>query len=190
MAFYDRKHKEKIQQIEQIWKNLHSLEDLAKCYGINDIFQDNGAKILQQIIYMNMQIIPGREGNDAISEKGIEWEMKSINIETSASGFSTNHHTNQTIINKYRKVPWSFAIYQGLHLLEIYVLSPQMLEPIYKHWEEKLKIMTHLNNPKISLKFVKENGIKIYPIDKECPINPEEAIAQLQPTLSNQQNHH
>lgn len=186
MAFYDNEHKKRIKQIEQLWQNLHALEELAKSYGINDIFQDNGAKILQQIIYMNMQIIPGREGNDAVSETGIEWEMKSINIETSASGFSTNHHTNQTIIEKYRKVPWSFAIYQGLHLLEIYVLSPIRLEPIYKHWEEKLKTMTHLNNPKIPIKFVRENGVKIYPITPTNPINPEEAVALNQPSPLNQ----
>lgn len=186
MAFYDSKHKDRIKLIEQLWQNLHALEELAKKYGINDIFQDNGAKILQQIIYMNMQIIPGREGNDSVSESGIEWEMKSINIETSASGFSTNHHTNQTIIDKYRKVPWSFAIYQGLHLLEIYVLSPKTLEPMYKHWEDKLKTMSHLNNPKIPIKFVRENGIRIYPIDKTNPINPEEAVAQLQSSPLNQ----
>ena len=186
MAFFDTEHKSRIKQIEQLWQNLHALEELAKKYGINDIFQDNGAKILQQIIYMNMQIIPGREGNDSVSESGIEWEMKSINIETSASGFSTNHHTNQTIIDKYRKVPWSFAIYQGLHLLEIYVLSPKTLEPMYKHWEDKLQTMSHLNNPKIPIKFVRENGIRIYPIDKTTPINPEEAVAQLQSSPLNQ----
>lgn len=186
MSFYDSNHQERIKHIEQLWENLHALEELAKKYGINDIFQDNGAKILQQIIYMNMQVIPGREGNDSVSESGIEWEMKSINIETSASGFSTNHHTNQTIIDKYRKVPWSFAIYQGLHLLEIYVLSPKILDPIYKHWEEKLKTTTHLNNPKIPIKFVRENGIKIYPINKSNPINPEEAIVQFQPSSLNQ----
>lgn len=183
MTFYDDEHQKRIKQFEQIWQNLHALETLAKTYGINDIFQDNGAKILQQIIYMNMQIIPGREGNDSTSESGIEWEMKSINIETSASGFSTNHHTTQTIIDKYRKVPWSFAIYQGLHLMEIYVLSPQNLEPIYKHWEEKLKKMQHLNNPKIPIKYVRGNGIRIYPFDKKNPINPEEAIAQTSTNL-------
>ena len=99
--------------------------------------------------------------------------MKSINLETSATGFSTNHHTNHDIIAKYRKVPWTFAIYHGILLEEIYVMTPQMLEPLYQHWEEKLRTMTHLNNPKIPVKFVRENGIKVYPIDKDRPFDPD-----------------
>lgn len=117
MAFYDYQHQKRIEELERIWKNLHDLALLAKQYGIDDIFQDNGAKVLQQLIYLNMDILPGREGNDAISESGTEWEMKSINLETSASGFSTNHHTTYDIIAKYRQVPWSFAIYYGIDLM-------------------------------------------------------------------------
>ncbi len=173
MAFYDKKHKKQIEQIDRLWDSLNDLSDLAKRYGIDDIFQDNGAKVLQQLIYLNMDIIPGREGNDAVSESGTEWEMKSINLETSASGFSTNHHTNHDIIAKYRKVPWTFSIYYGIKLSEIYVMTPNMLEPIYQHWEKKLETMTHLNNPKIPVKFVRENGIKVYPINKDRPINPD-----------------
>ncbi|MBR1672165.1 MAG: hypothetical protein IJ702_04500, partial [Fretibacterium sp.] len=112
-------------------------------------------------------------GNDCVSASGTEWEMKSINLATSASGFSTNHHTNHDIIAKYRKVPWTFAIYRGITLEEIYVMTPQTLEPIYKHWEEKLETMTHLNNPKIPVKFVREKGVRVYPIDEDNPIDPD-----------------
>lgn len=52
-------------------------------------------------------------------------------------------------------------------------MTPQMLEPLYAHWEEKLKTMAHLNNPKIPVKFVRENGIKVYPIDKDRPLDPD-----------------
>ena len=37
MAFFDTEHKSRIKQIEQLWQNLHALEELAKKYGINDI---------------------------------------------------------------------------------------------------------------------------------------------------------
>ena len=104
MSFFDENHKRKIREIENLWQSLHALEDIAKQNGINDIFQDNGAKVLQQLIYLNFNILSGREGNDAVSENGIEWEMKSINIETKATGFSTNHHTNHIIIEKYRNL--------------------------------------------------------------------------------------
>lgn len=100
-------------------------------------------------------------------------EMKSINLETSASGFSTNHHTTHDIIAKYRQAPWSFAIYYGIHLSEIYVMTPDMLEPLYIHWEEKLSVMAHLNNPKIPVKFVRENGIQVYPINHKKPFDPD-----------------
>lgn len=173
MAFYDARHREEISILEDLWENLHSLSDLAHEYGIDDIFQDNGAKVLQQLIYLNMQILPGREGNDCISESGTEWEMKSINLETSASGFSTNHHTNYDIIAKYRQVPWSFAIYHGINLSEIYVMTPQMLEPLFQRWEAKLKTMSHLNNPKIPVNYVRKNGIQVYPINKQNPIDPD-----------------
>jgi len=162
MKYYDDDHKKAIDNIDKIWESLQELNNLAKTKGIVDIFQDNGAKILQQLIYLNFKSLPKREGNDAVDVNGVEWEMKSINIATSASGFSTNHHTNRVIIKKYRKVPWSFAIYDDIDLLEIYVMTPDKLEPLFLHWEKKLETMSHLNNPKISIKYVRENGILVY----------------------------
>lgn len=173
MDFYGNEHKALIRRLERIWTNLGDLSALAEEFGIGDIFQDNGAKILQQLVYLNMKSLPGREGNDCVSQSGTEWEMKSINLETSASGFSTNHHTNRDIIAKYRKVPWTFAIYHGIALKEIYVMSQEMMEPLYRHWEEKLQTMTHLNNPKIPLGFVREKGVRVYPIDADRPVDPD-----------------
>lgn len=176
MEFFSKEHLRIVNELEALWENLNGLSQLAQRYGISDIFQDNGAKVLQQLIYLNMNFLPGREGNDCISNSGVEWEMKSINLETSASGFSTNHHTNHVIIEKYRKVPWTFAIYYGTKLSEIYVMTPQMLEPAYRHWEEKLQTMSHLNNPKIPVKFVRENGIKVYPYNRDKPLDPDMVI--------------
>lgn len=75
MAYADRNHKKRIEELEYLWENLHSLSELAKEYGIDDIFQDNGAKILQQLIYLNMEILPGREGNDCVSASGMGNEV-------------------------------------------------------------------------------------------------------------------
>lgn len=179
MSFLDKEHQNEIKRIDILWSNLRELNDLAKTKGIMDIFQDNGAKILQQLIYLNMQNLPGREGNDAIDENNNEWEMKSINLATSASGFSTNHHLNYEILAKYKTVPWSFAIYRGIDLEEIFVMSPKTLEPIFKHWEEKLNAgMVHINNPKIAVSFVRGNGIRVYPINNNNPINPANIITR------------
>ena len=173
MAFYDSEHKKEIVRLEKCWDSLHGLEDMANEFGIKDIFQDNGAKILQQLVYLKMKFLPGREGNDAVSDSKTEWEMKSINLETSATGFSTNHHTNHEIIDKYKKVPWAFSIYRGIKLEEIYVMTPGMLAPVYSKWEKQLKNKSHLNNPKIPVKFVRINGIKVYPIDENNPVDPD-----------------
>ena len=99
--------------------------------------------------------------------------IKSVNI-LLTSGFSTNHHTNHDIIAKYRKVPWTFSIYEGIVLKEIYVMRPEQLEPIFRHWEDQLDDgRSHINNPKIPVKFVRENGLKVYPINPQHPIDPD-----------------
>lgn len=173
--WFSLEHRQEIEYLNELWRNLHALNDLAHRYGIEDIFQDNGAKVLQQLILLNFDFLPGREGNDAVSASNVEWEMKSINIATSASGFSTNHHTTYDIIDKYRRVPWSFAIYDNITLLAIYVMTPDKLEPLFQHWEHKLQTMAHLNNPKIPIKFVKENGLQVYPYN--CtPIDPDSIL--------------
>ena len=173
--FYGKAHREQIERLERLWDNLHGLADLCKEYGVEDMLQDNGLKVVQQLIYLNQDFLVGREGNDSVSRSGTEWEMKSVNI-LLTQGFSTNHHTNQHIIDKYRQVPWSFAIYEGITLKEIYILTPSDLEPIYRRWEEQLASnpeRTHLNNPKIPVKYVREHGTKVYPINPDNPIDPD-----------------
>ena len=174
--FNSPEHREEINKIEELWNSLQALQDLAHEYGIDDIFQDNGAKVLQQLIYLNFDVLAGREGNDAVSISGKEWEMKSINIATSAQGFSTNHHLNAHILNKYRQVPWSFAIYNNLELEAIYIMTPQMLEPYFSKWErDYIDKGKEGNNPKIPVRFVKQNGIRVYPY-ADIPLDPDSLV--------------
>jgi len=184
MSFFDEEHRARIAELEPLWNSLSGLIQMARKYGIEDIFQDNGAKILQQLVYLDFKALPGREGNDAVSSNGLQWEMKSINLDTSATGFSTNHHTNFDIIAKYRQVPWSFAIYHGEKLTEIYVMNHEQLKPIFDAWEEKLRRenKVDLNNPKIPVYFVRENGIQVYPINPENPIDPADIDSLSQQT--------
>lgn len=69
-------------------------------------------------------------------------------------------------------------MYEGIELIEIYQMKPHHLEEYYKKWEEKLNKALieaekkndsqetidriHINNPKIPLKYVRENGILLY----------------------------
>lgn len=152
------------EKLKKLWPNIQEYQELATKHGIKDIFQDNGGKLLQVILITNLQVLSGREGNDAVDINGQEYELKSINIDLT-KGFSTHHHMNPTIIAKYRKVPWIFAIYKNIELQEIYQLEPGDLEYYYSKWEQKWHEDggKDINNPKIPVSFVIEVGKKIYP---------------------------
>ena len=177
MAFLDKEHKKEIEFLKEKWNSLKDLEELAQKKRIPDIFQDNGAKVLQQVILSGMDFLPGREGNDAVDVNGVEWEFKSINIATSATGFSTYHHSTLELLDRFNSVPWLFSVYEGIHLQEMYVLSPgQLNEWVTKqknNLEKKIQEgkANSLNNPKIPLKYVKANGTQVYPFAKD-PIDP------------------
>ena len=97
----------------EIYPSILKLQQLAEKHGINDIFQDNGGKLLQVLLLTGLEVLPGREGNDAKDAQGNEYELKSVNILLTKS-FSTHHHMNPIIIEKYRQVDWIFAVYEGI----------------------------------------------------------------------------
>jgi transcriptional regulator with XRE-family HTH domain len=155
-----------IEVFNLIFPSLRMYQNLAQKHGINDIFQDNGGKLLQVLLITGLKDLPGREGNDAVDEFGNEYELKSVNISLTKS-FSTHHHMNPVIIDKYRKVDWIFAVYRGIEILEIYKLTPQKLESYYSKWEKKWHNDggKDINNPKIPLKFVRSNGELLFEND-------------------------
>lgn len=148
-----------IQELINLWPSIQQYQYLANRHGINDIFQDNGGKLLQVLLLLNLQVLPGREGNDAKDIHGMEYELKSVNIDLTRS-FSTHHHMNPTIISKYRLVPWIFAIYRNITLQAVYLLQPQDLEEKYNEWENKWYSNGNkdLNNPKIPVTYVMQKG--------------------------------
>lgn len=153
-----------VDQLNELFPYIRKYQELAeRTNGINDIFQDNGGKLLQVLLITGLKDLPGREGNDAVDEEGNEYELKSVNIKLTKS-FSTHHHMNPVIIEKYRQVDWIFAVYEGIELIEIYRLSPENLDPYYKKWTDKWHERggRDINNPKIPLKFVMNNGILLY----------------------------
>lgn len=143
----------------EIWPAVQEYQALATKHGIDDIFQDNGGKLLQVLLLMGLTILPGREGNDAVDASGREYELKSVNIELT-KGFSTHHHMNPTIIAKYRQVPWVFAIYRHIALQAVYLLEPADLEFYFTKWEQKWHADggKDINNPKIPAVYVMEHG--------------------------------
>lgn len=151
--------------MDRLFPGVRDYQELATRHGIDDIFQDNGGKILQVLLTTGLQIIPGREGNDARDQAGGEYELKSVNTRLTQS-FSTHHHMNPKIIAKYRKVDWIFAVYEGIELREIFLLKSENMEPFYAKWEAKWHDdgRKDINNPKVPLTYVRANGKKVFPV--------------------------
>jgi hypothetical protein len=164
------------EKLEALMPAVREFQALASEHGIDDIFQDNGGKILQMLLALNLQGIPGREGNDAVDVDGREYELKSVNIWLTAS-FSTNHHINVSIIDKYRQVCWVFAIYEGIEMRRAYFMSAEALEPYFSAWEVKWRGSgKDINNPKIPLQFVLEHGELIYTDQKHLDLPQAAAV--------------
>jgi len=160
-----RAHRD-LAKLEKLFPYIQRYQELASRHGINDIFQDNGGKLLQVLLTLGLRVIPGREGNDAVDLDGKEYELKSVNIDLTQS-FSTHHHMNPVIIRKYRKVDWIFAVYRNIEIQAIYRLTPQDLEPFYKKWESKWHAdgQKDINNPKVPLSYVVKHGELLYDED-------------------------
>lgn len=129
-------NQEAIDELNRLFPYIRKYQKLAReVADIEDIFQDNGGKLLQVLLVTDLKnLTDSREGNDARDKNGNEYELKSVNTQLTKS-FSTNHHLNPKIIEKYRKVDWVFAVYDDIELLEIYLMTPEMLEPFYSKWE-------------------------------------------------------
>lgn len=176
-----------LDKLKELWPHIAKYQELARAHGINDIFQDNGGKLLQVILVTGLEVLPLREGNDAKDKDGREYELKSVNIELTKS-FSTHHHMNPTIITKYRQVNWVFAVYRGIELLEIYMLTPADLEPFYCKWVDKWHAdgRKDINNPKIPLTYVRSEGRQLYPLgtgEPELP-GPSDVLTKRGPKMA------
>jgi transcriptional regulator with XRE-family HTH domain len=155
---------DKISEYERLFPYIQRFQTMASRHGIEDIFQDNGGKLLQALLVLDLRRLPRREGNDAVDDEGREYELKTVNTRLTQS-FSTHHHLNPEILRKYRAVAaWFFSIYEDIELRLIYKMTPDQLEPYFRKWEAKWYQEGHdLNNPKIPVKFVRREGTLVYP---------------------------
>ncbi len=168
-------------RLQELIPAVREYQQLAESEGIKDIFQDNGGKLLQVLIVLGLRDLPGREGNDAVDELGREYELKSLNRAIGVKGFSTHHHMNPTIITKYRQVDWIFAVYDHIEIGEVYLLTPEQMEPFYTKWETKWHNDggKDINNPKVPLKYVRQVGTLLF----NGPLVPLEPTATTDPPL-------
>lgn len=151
-----------LERLEAAFTGLRQMQALADEYGVNDILQDNGGKVLQVLILLGLRISPGREGNDALDAEGNEYELKTINrsLSNRNAGITTHHHLNKGIIDKYRAVKaWYIAVYESIELKEIWKVLPEQLEELFAAWETKIKTTGPLNNPKIPIRYVRKGEL-------------------------------
>ena len=152
------------EKLQTLFPAVRELQKLAKQHGVPDIFQDNGGKILQIALLLGIDLLPGREGNDAVdaTTQG-ELELKTLNFQN-GGGFTTHHHLNRDILAKYRQVEWIFAAYDGIEIRSVWLLTPAQMEPWFQKWEAMLETRNHINNPKISRAYVAVHGKVLYTI--------------------------
>lgn len=150
-------------EIESIWPGVEALQQLADQYGIVDVFQDAGGKMLQLAVATGLDLVPGRMGPDAKDRMGNLYEIKTTDLSgRKQGGFTTNHHlTNDTIL-RYRQRRWVFAMYDRITLMEAYLVEGADLEAVFQKWEHTLRVKTHINNPKIPVDLVREVGTVMY----------------------------
>jgi transcriptional regulator with XRE-family HTH domain len=167
----EEKRRSVFERMQDAFEKVQELQKLAKEYGIADIFQDNGGKVLQVLIMLGLKISPGREGNDALDDEGNEYELKTVNYALTTQ-VSTHHHLNKEILDKYRKVKaWYFAIYEDIELREIWKVPSSQLEELFQHWETVIdQAGKELNNPKIPLWFVQTGGECVYRNPNNPPV--------------------
>lgn len=150
------------EEIESLWPGVESLQRLADQYGIKDVFQDAGGKMLQLAVATGLDVVSGRTGPDASDRMGNLYEVKTIDLSGNASGFTTNHHLTHTTIARYRNRRWVFAMYDRITLQEAYLVEAADLEPVFQKWERTLKSKEHINNPKIPIGVIRDVGRIMY----------------------------
>lgn len=148
-----------LSELSRLFPYVREYQRLADRHNISDIFQDNGGKYLQLQIILGLKADGKREGNDATDAHGNEYEIKTVNLDLQKQ-FTTHHHLNHVIIAKYKRVSWFFAIYRGIELQVIYLLTPEMMQKHYAKWENTLSQpgRLHINNPKIPMSDVINDG--------------------------------
>jgi hypothetical protein len=168
-----------VKLLKKLFPAIRSYQRLALKHGIPDIFQDNGGKILQVCLVLGLRVLQSREGNDAVDEDGNEYELKTVNL-LRTDQFTTHHHLNPVIIEKYRKVDWIFATYEAIELKEIFLLKPAAMEYWYKKWGAKWIADGNkdINNPKVPLAYVRKHGTLLYTSvgeksEKKLPTDPK-----------------
>lgn len=169
------------------------LQEMATAHHIHNVFDDGGYKELLLLTLFNLTKL-GREGDDAEDPQGRRYEIKTVARMSSAGvrkrslGITTEHTLTHANIERYRRTfLWIVAVFDQARPEAIYEITPAKLEPFFAKWEAALdrqegvrspdSAPSHINNPKIPLRFIEEFGIQAWPpADVRLPRPVQEAL--------------
>lgn len=165
-------------QLDTYLASNKSFEEFASQFGISDIYKDSNVKQLQQAIYLGLHFISGRNSFDAIDDYGYPWELKSLNVLNQKKEFTTCNPMTKAVLDRYKTCRFAFSLYENTTLTCIYVMNPWQLTPYFDKWKNQLMVSPQLNNPKITLTFVREHGYKVYDAHRSPHVvNPAQLLS-------------
>jgi hypothetical protein len=169
------------------------LQEEATVHHIHNVFDDGGYKELLLLKLFNL-IKLEREGDDAEDAQGRRYEIKTV-ARVSSKGVrkkrldvTTEHTLTLPNIVRYRQTfLWIVAVFDQAHPEAIYEVTPAQMERYFTRWEARLNSqeavrapgspLSHINNPKIPLRFIERVGIQVWPpADLRLPHPVQEAL--------------
>ena len=69
-----------IRSFDELYPYIQKYQDLALKHGIDDVFQDNGGKLLQVILITGLTVLEGREGNDVMVPKKLDTKTRWLRV--------------------------------------------------------------------------------------------------------------
>lgn len=176
-------YKKRQQRLKELLQDTEDLKKFAQLYGIQNILDTTSIRLIQVLTALNLQALPSLHGNDAISESGTEWEIKTINLASNKNfGFSVaSVGLTEHALARFRKAAWAFGVFAKECILrELYIMRPEQLEIRFSSWEKRLKELgkKELYRPKICYNFVRQTGIKVF--GDGYYINPDSITRSLQ----------
>lgn len=160
-----------------------ALQDMAAVHGIHNVFDDNGYKDLILLTLFGLRKL-GREGDDAIDDRGRQFETKTVarlsskGVRKTSLSITTEHTMTLANIERYRSsFLWIVAVFDGATPEAIWEVTPKALEPFFAKWEAALGALDeygrperdHLNNPKIPLAYIRQHGLQVWPPQEADP---------------------
>ncbi len=93
---------------------------------------------------------------------GNEDEIKTLDQARGVTGFSTSNRLHAKTVERFNRRRWVFAVFDGIEMVEAYLMLGPQLSTYFDKWSLMIADQGEVNNPKIPLAFVRENGTLLF----------------------------